>query len=111
MKRYSAGSVFRAGVWGTVLGGAAGFALGMLVAPEDGKKIRRRLAYQLENLSQQVGGYIDHLTQPAEQSAARQRGDALVADARERADQIRQDIDALLGEVKHGHSTGAHPSN
>ena len=110
MKRYSAGSVFRAGAWGTVLGGAVGFALGMLVAPEDGKKIRRRLAYQLEHLSQQVSGYIDHLTQPAEQSAARERGDALVADARHRADQIRQDIDALIGEVKHGHS-GAPSSN
>ena len=82
----------------------------MLVAPEDGKKIRRRLAYQLEHLSQQVGGYIDHLTQPAEESAARRRGDALVADARERADKIRQDIDALIGEVKHGH-TGATTNN
>ncbi len=102
MKRYTAGSVFRAGVWGTILGGTVGFALGMLVAPEDGKKIRRRLAYQLEHLSQQVGGYVDHLTNPTEQSEAKQRADALVADARQRADQIRQDIDALIGEVKHG---------
>lgn len=107
MKRYSAGSVFRAGVWGVVLGGTVGFALGMLVAPEDGKKIRRRLAYQLEHLSQQVGGYVDQLTNPAEESEARQRADALVADARQRADQIRQDIDAVIGELKHGQPSKA----
>ena len=43
MKKYDLGDLIRSGVWGAILGSAAGFALGILLAPEEGQKIRRRL--------------------------------------------------------------------
>ena len=79
--------------------------LGMLVAPEEGTKLRRRLRYRLEHLGTQVGDLADQVLKPEEESEARRTGDALVADARARAQRIRRDIDALLGEVQqHGPS-------
>lgn len=100
MKETGWSRVLRAGAWGVLLGGAAGFALGMLLAPEEGRKLRRRLAYQLENLAGQVGEAVDQLLHPETAGEARREGDALVANARARARQIREDIDELLGEMR-----------
>ena len=100
MKEYSVGSVIRALSWGVLLGGAAGFALGLLLAPEEGSKLRRRFSYRLESLGKQVGDLADQVLNPEVESAARQNSAAVVADARERAQRIRSDIDALLGEVR-----------
>ena len=103
MKSYSLGSVVRAGSWGVVLGGTAGFLLGMLLAPEEGQKIRRRLVYQLEHLTVELSDFVDRVLRPQETGEARRTGDALVADARAQAQRIRDEIDALLGEMrKHG---------
>ncbi len=103
MKEYSLGSVLRALGWGVLLGGAAGFTLGLLLAPEEGRKLRRRLSYRLENLGKQVGDLAEQVLNPEAESEARRTGDALVADAQMRAQRIRSDIDALLGEVReHG---------
>lgn len=102
MKNYTVGSVIRASAWGMIIGGAAGFALGVLLAPEEGKKIRRRVAYQLEHLADQVGSFVDQVANPERTSEARRTGDALVADAQEKAQRIRDDIDALLTEVRRG---------
>lgn len=100
MKEYSVGRLARVGAWGVLLGGAAGFALGMLLAPEEGRKLRRKLAFQLENVADQVGTMVDQLLSPEAAGEARRRGDALVADARQKAQRIRDDIDSLLGEVR-----------
>lgn len=102
MKEYTIGSVVRASVWGVLIGGVTGFALGLLLAPEEGRKIRRRVAYQLEHLADQVGVLVDQVVTPEATNEARRTGDALVADAREKAQRIRDDIDALLGEVRRG---------
>lgn len=100
MKHYSFGSVARTGAWGVLVGGAIGFALGILLAPEEGDKIRRRLAYQLEHLTQHVASLLDQLVSPEVPSEARRTGDALVADAKAKAQRIRDDIDTLLGELQ-----------
>jgi gas vesicle protein len=102
MKDYTFGSIVRASFWGMLVGGVTGFALGLLLAPEEGRKIRRRVAYQLEHLADQFGTLMDQVVSPEASSEARQRGDALVADAQEKARRIRADIDALLGEVRRG---------
>ncbi len=104
MKEYTLGTVVRASAWGMLAGGVAGFALGLLLAPEEGRKLRRRVAYQLEHLADQLGVFVEQLAQSDARSEARQTGDQLVADAREKAQQIREDIDALLGEVRSGAS-------
>ena len=105
MKDYSLGSVIRASTWGMVVGGLAGFTVGLLLAPEEGQKLRRRVAYQLEHLADQVGTFVDQLSSHDDGSQARRTGDQLVEDAREKAERIREDIDALLGEVRSGTAT------
>ena len=102
MKDYTFGSVIRAGVWGVLVGSVTGFAMGLLLAPEEGRKIRRRMAYQLEHLADQFGKFVDQVAGEAATNETRRTGDALVADAREQAQRIRDDIDALLGEMRRG---------
>lgn len=100
MKQYPLTSLLRAGAWGTLIGGGLGFGLGLLTAPEEGKKVRRRLVYQLESLARLVSNYVDQVVRAEEESEARRTGDALVADAQEKAAKIRKDIDALLEEIR-----------
>ncbi|MEZ4703090.1 MAG: YtxH domain-containing protein [Rhodothermales bacterium] len=111
MKEYTAGSLVRAGIWGALIGGATGFALGLLLAPEEGQKIRRRLTYQLENLADQVNTFVENMVHPEVPGDARQKGDAIVADARNRAQRIQDDIDALMGEVRRHGPSGTPASN
>ena len=58
------------------------------------------MAYQLERLAEQVGAYVEHAVAPDRPGEARLTGDALVADAEMRAQSIRNDIDALIGEMR-----------
>jgi gas vesicle protein len=102
MKNRSDGSSFRAGTWGAILGAAAGFAVGLLLAPEEGTKIRRKIAYQLDNLSEQIADLIEKSLSPEEEGDARKDGRALVNEAQEKAERIRDDIDSLLGEIREG---------
>jgi gas vesicle protein len=96
----------RAWLWGILLGGAAGFGLGLIAAPEEGKNVRRRLAYQLDNLGNRVSELVDGFLNSYEEGEARRDGDALVADAEEKAQQIRDDIDNLMGEMREHRKTG-----
>ena len=99
MKTNTSGTIIKAGAW-AVLGGLGGFALGVLAAPEPGQRTRRRLLYQLENMALRTGLLVERLFERRVGSDARRTGDALVADARERAQRIRDDIDALLEEMR-----------
>lgn len=110
MKNYSVSSVIRAGAWGVFIGGVAGFTVGLLLAPEEGRKIRRRVAYQLEHVADQLGQFVDQFVAPEADSEARRTADALVADAQAQAERIRADIDALLGEVRRGTPPADHNS-
>ena len=105
------GSLVRAGIAGTLLGGGIGFVLGILLAPEEGQKVRRRLVYQLEHLSGQLGEFVDQLTNPDHPNDARVDADNLVADARTRARKIQEDIDALMGEARRHGPNGDMPMN
>ncbi len=102
MKDRSTGRTFRAGTWGAFLGGAVGFALGLLLAPEGGRRLRRKLAYQLDHSSEQVADLIEKMLSPESEGEARRDGKALVDDAQEKAEKIRSDIDTLLGEMREG---------
>jgi gas vesicle protein len=100
MKSYTLGTIARAGAWGALIGGVTGFTLGLLVAPEEGHKIRRRLVYQLERLGEQIGTLVEQVLSPETGSEARRTAEALVEEARTEAKRIQSDIDALLAEMR-----------
>ncbi len=85
---------------GVAVGGAAGFLTGIVLAPEKGQMFRRRLVYRLEHLAEKVTAYVDQVVSPQQVSEARRSGDQVVAEAQQRAKSIREDIDALLGEIR-----------
>ena len=100
MKNKSDGSWARAGLVGAVLGGLVGFAVGLVLAPEEGKKLRRRMAYQLDNLSGQVNKLVDRMLQDEAVSEARDRGAAVVADAWAKKRKIEEDLDAAFDQAR-----------
>jgi len=100
MKKTSRKRATRIGVCSALAGGAVGFALGMLFAPKRGPDARRRIAYQLERLSAQTGGFFRRLLESGVKSEERRNSDAVVEDAETRADHIRDDIDALMEELR-----------
>jgi gas vesicle protein len=89
-----------ASFWGTVTGGLVGFGLGLLVAPDEGQQLRRRLAFLLDRWTEQIGDLAERLRAGADESDARTTGAALVDDARRRAEQLLQEADALMEEVR-----------
>lgn len=100
MKKKSRKRATRVGVWSGLVGGAIGFALGMLFAPKRGPDARRRLAYQVEHLAAEAEGFLRRLLRSGIESDARRSSDAVVEDAETRADHIRDDIDALMEELR-----------
>ena len=100
MEKSKLGAMVRAGTLGALIGGTTGFALGLLVAPEKGQKMRRHLIYRFERLAWRAATMVEQLTQSEAESEARRTGDALVADAQVQAQRIREDIDELLSEMR-----------
>jgi gas vesicle protein len=93
--------LIRASTTSFLIGGAAGFALGLLLAPDEGRQLRSRVAYLLDRWAGEVAGLVDRLdTGTARDSEARQQADALVADAREKAEALLDEADALITEAR-----------
>jgi gas vesicle protein len=98
MEKTSRHRTVQVGIWSAIAGGALGFTLGMIFAPQRGPDTRRRLAYQLEHLAAQTEEFLRRAL--ASGPDGDQSGDELVADAQARADHIRDDIDALLEQLR-----------
>lgn len=88
------------GVWSAIAGGAVGFALGMIFAPKRGPDARRRIAYQIQRFASDANELVQRYTGSSSISEARKNRDQMVADAQAQADHIRDDIDALLDELR-----------
>lgn len=111
----SSDKAWRAALIGTITGGAVGLAVGLLVAPERGERARRRLAYQLDRMASQMSGYLDRWGEAEEFSEARRSGAEVVDEAKAQAEQILNDANSLLDEVKrhqeaHDQDTSSDPS-
>ena len=95
-KNHSRGDVTRALGWGLIMGGSVGFTLGLLLAPEEGSQLRRRLTFRLEELAKQVGSLVDTINHAAEDEGAKSDGEALVAKANEKAQEINSQMQEIM---------------
>ena len=103
-KNYGLGDVTRALGWGLLMGGGVGFTLGLLLAPEEGSRLRRRVTFHLEELAKQVGSLADTMKEPQENAAAKSEGEALVAKANEQAQEINSQMEEIMGSASSGRS-------
>ncbi len=100
MKQENLGAFLRALSLGALVGTGAGFLLGLLLAPEEGSGLRRRVSFHLEGVRKQL---LELLSAPIPlemDNQARRSGQALVSEVHERAQEISDKIDAVLGDVK-----------
>ena len=107
MEKNNLRSVIRALGWGAILAGGAGFAAGLLLAPEAGRRMRRRISFRLERLGRRVSEACDNFLIPIDDKNARRDGDDLVADAVQRARALSTEMDAVLGQARQQGGTAA----
>jgi len=111
MKSYSLTTLLRVGTTSALIGAAVGTAVGVLIAPEQGARVRRRLAFRLDQGADALGGFVqDLLDRSAVMTDARALADAVVADAEAEAERIRHEIDRLMERQK-SRTPGAPPSD
>ncbi len=94
----------RASLFGFLVGGAGGIVVGLLLAPDEGRQLRRRAAYLLDRWAGDLAAVVDRLDRDGASSDARARADALVADARQQAEDLFSEADALISQARLGRS-------
>ena len=92
----------RATVFGFFAGGAAGLVFGLLLAPDEGRQLRRRAAYLLDRWAGDLAAIVDRMDGSSASSDARARADALVADARQQAESLLSEADDLIHQARSG---------
>jgi gas vesicle protein len=83
--------------WGFIVGGAVGTVVGLLIAPEKGEKMRRRVAYQLDQWADRFGDVVQDASQG-------RLGKTQILPTRtemhDKVDALNKEIDDLLGHAK-----------
>ncbi|MCY4170077.1 MAG: YtxH domain-containing protein [Bacteroidetes bacterium] len=95
-KNNGLGDITRALGWGLLMGGGVGFALGLLLAPEEGSQMRRRVKFHLEELAKQVGNLAENIKTSSENEGAKYESEAVVAKANEKAQEINTQMDEII---------------
>lgn len=83
---------------GFIVGGAVGTVVGLLIAPEKGERMRRRLAFQLDNLADRFGALVQDISQgdySAIKPSLPQR-----TEMHDKVDALSREMDDLLGNAK-----------
>lgn len=90
-------------------GVATGVAVGMLFAPEKGEVTRERLAYRLGKYREQLEAFLADIIERGDEvalemvggdSEAKAEGKKVVNEARTKAEQLLQDVENLMSEIK-----------
>lgn len=80
-----------------------GTMVGVLYAPDSGINTRDRVTFRLERYKGKLEELLNDLVRSKEQlpeSAAKSDGERVINDAREKAKQLLDDVDNLLGQIK-----------
>ena len=85
-----------------VLGAAAGAIVGILYAPDKGTNTRDKLSYQLDKYKGQLESLLEDLINGKVEvsSMAKEEGEKVVSEARQKAEQLLSDVDDLIGQIK-----------
>lgn len=85
-----------------VLGAAAGAIVGILYAPDKGTNTRDKLSYQLDKYKKQLETLLEDLINGKVEvsSIAKEEGEKVVSEARQKAEQLLSDVDDLIGQIK-----------
>lgn len=100
MSRYSSGFIT-----GLFLGAAAGTVIGLLYAPDKGINTRDRLSYRLSSYLEDLEDVVDRLKLEKEiiKSEAKERGNQVVSSAKQQADDLISEAEALINSIKAKH--------
>ena len=107
MSESNEGGGFSSAVVGALVGTIVGVGVGLLIAPERGDDFRRRVAYNLDQLSGYVADLGARMRGMHESSEAQRSASELVEGAQRQADQILRDANDLINEIKRAQGTAS----